>query len=330
MARPQVVAKVLKAGIKAQQPLMIWGPPGVGKSDVVRQVAADMKYNLIDLRLALLDPVDLRGIPFVDQEAMVANWAAAGMLPNEQTHGKHGILFLDEIVQAPQSVQGAALQLVLDRKVGEYELPEGWYIAAAGNRTTDRSGANRMIAALGSRFTHIDFDVHIDDWTAYAVDHGLVTEVLSFIRFRPGLLHEFDKDARTFPCPRTWEFVSKILGQDDAEVELELIQGSVGTGAAGEFIAFLRTYRDLPNPDAILLNPAKAKVPTDPSTLYALTGALSARAEQGNWDRLVEYTKRLPVEFQVVLIRDSVRRVPELANTRTFSTWAADNSSVLM
>lgn len=325
--RPTLASEAINKAIDVKQPLFLWGAPGVGKSAVTRSVAEGRGQQLVDLRLSLLDSVDLRGFPHMIGNRM--HFATPIFLPTDPD--STGILFLDEMNAAPPAVQSAAYQLVLDRRIGEYKLPDGWAIIAAGNRETDQGVTYTMPAPLANRFTHIDFEVHFDDWRQWAVKNGIKPEVVNFINFRPGLLNDFDPDKRAFPTPRSWEFVSRIIDNDQTnEVERALIAGSVGEGAAAELAGFLKIYRNLPDPDAVLLNPKKAEVPKDPATMYALCGALSSRASETNFDRLVEYCERLKPEFQVLTVRDSVARNRQLAHTSTFSKWAIDNASVLI
>lgn len=329
--RPTSASKAIRKAIQKKQPLFVWGQPGAGKSSVTRQVSETRNSQLIDLRLSLLDSVDLRGFPHMHNSKM--HFATPVFLPTDPD--SEGILFLDEMNVAPPSVQSAAYQLVLDRRIGEYQLPDGWAIIAAGNRETDQGVTYTMPAPLANRFTHIDFDVNFDDWRGWAMAHGIRPEVVNFISFRPDLLNDFDPDKRAFPTPRSWEFVSRILDDEDdvdrdIEVERAMIAGSVGDGAAAEFAGFLKIYRNLPNPDAVLMNPSKAEVPTDLATLYALCGALSNRASDANFDRLVEYCERLKEEFQVLCIRDSVTRQRDLAHTQAFNNWAIKHANVLI
>lgn len=325
--RPSLATEAIKKAIEVKQPLFLWGQPGVGKSAVTRDVSNALSLDLIDLRLSLLDSVDLRGFPHMIGNRM--HFATPIFLPTEPD--SKGILFLDEMNAAPPAVQSAAYQLVLDRRIGEYKLPDGWAIVAAGNRETDQGVTYTMPAPLANRFTHIDFEVHFDDWRAWAVHNNIKPEIVNFISFRPNLLNDFDPDKRAFPTPRSWEFVSKIIdGSATPEVERALISGSVGDGASAELAGFLKIYRNLPNPDAVLMNPKKADVPTDPATLYALCGALSARASEANFDRLVEYCERMKPEFQVLCVRDSVTRNRDLAHTGAFNKWAVANASVLI
>ena len=339
--RPSQVALALSNAIDAQQPVMLHGSPGVGKSDVVRQVAKKRGMEMIDLRLSQLDPVDLRGVPSIDAKKKLTSWNMPDFLP---TTGE-GILFLDEINSAAQGTIAAAYQLILDRKLGDYTLPDGWAVIGAGNRATDRAIVNQMSTALKNRFMHITYEVNNDDWCDWALRNGIETSVLGFIRFRPTLLNEFEprnsskeekdriqrmKDSNAFATPRSWEFLSRMVAQQPApEIEYEMYSGIVGEGCAAEFLGYLKYYRDLPNLDALLMNPDKAEVPTEPATLYALATGLASKATPDNMERVVKYTLRMPAEFQVLLMKDAIVRNRELTNSRDFNTWALANSAVM-
>ena len=323
---PVQVKLALKSSIASKRPVFLWGPPGVGKSAVVAETAKENGMEIIDLRAALFDPIDLRGIPYLNGDE--TSFAIPDFLPKDPD--SEGLFFVDELNQAAPAVQGAFYQLILDRKLGMYELPKGWAVIAAGNRETDRGIAHRMPAPLANRFaSHIDFEVRLQDWTQWALDNGIKTEVLQFLRFRPALLHKFDKDAKAFPTPRTWEFVSDSLGTLDPDIEYEFIKGCIGEGAASEFFAFIQIYRDLPDPDGVLLNPSQATVPTDVATMYALSGALTERATEANMDAFTQYTNRCKPEFQALMMKDCVRRKSELAETKAFNNWVIKNADTM-
>ena len=184
--KPSRLDTVLSSMLGQRWPAFIWGPPGIGKSAIVHAVASKAGMEVIDLRASLLDPTDLRGIPaIIDQKAV---WCPPGFLPQSQS--KPGVLFLDEINAAPPMVQASLYQLVLDRKVGEYVLPEGWWIVAAGNRQKDRAITFRMSSALSNRFVHLELDVDVSDWRAWALKHGIYPMVVAFIGYKPALLRE--------------------------------------------------------------------------------------------------------------------------------------------
>jgi hypothetical protein len=325
---PSKVASALATLLPIQQPAFIWGAPGVGKSQVVAQVAAEMKYELRDIRAVLLDPVDLRGLPRVNGDGR-AHWCPPVFLPTEG----QGVLFLDELNSAPPLVQAACYQLILDRQLGEYRLPDGWTVVAAGNREQDRAVTHRMPSALANRMVHLDFEVCLEDWIAWAQSTGIQSEVVSFLRFRPNLLHDFDPTTadRAFPTPRSWEFVSDILKAcPDTEVEYDLYCGAVGEGAAAEFAGFLNVWRELPDPDCVLEAPTTTAVPEEPAAVYAICEALARKARPETMEALVAYGSRLPVEFSVLLMRDAVRQDADIVETPAFARWAQVNAHVLV
>ena len=327
--KPSSIRAVLPRLLVKQRPVFLWGAPGVGKSDVVAQIAEDGGYELRDVRLSLLDPVDLKGFPTIDTVKKQMKWLPADFLP---TKGK-GLLFLDEMNSAPQSVQAAAYQLVLNRKIGDYKLPAGWSILAAGNRSSDRSVVHAMPAALANRFVHLDFDVSNDDWDKWAMGADIHTDIRSFLRFRSNLLHSFDpaSNPRAFPSPRSWSFINDIYkDQHDPMDEFELIKGTIGEGAAGEFLAFTKQIKDLPTVDQVLLDPDGTKIPTNPSAQYAMVTALEKKTVVTNMARIMKYIGRLPTEYQVVFVRNAARQNSALATTQSYMDWVLKNQEVLL
>jgi hypothetical protein len=291
---------------------------------VVKQLAEALKIPLQDVRALLLDPVDLRGLPFLGDDGR-SKWAAPEFLPQEGA----GILFLDELNAAPAMVQASCYQLVLDRRLGEYTLPDGWAIIAAGNRDSDRGTTTRMPTPLRNRFVHLEFEVDVQEWSDWAIQSGIRPEVIAFLRFRPELLSAFDRDANAFPSPRSWGLVSRILDSLDSKsnpaIEHEVIAGAVGTGAATEFSAFLRMFRELPNIDSILLNPLQEPVPENAAAQYAVASALARSASDMNFDRICLYLNRLPTEFRVLCVRDATLREPAIRSTAGYTKWAVEN-----
>jgi hypothetical protein len=252
-----------------------------------------------------------------------------GELPDETRDGPCGILFLDELPQAPMAVQNAAFSLVLDRRIGDYRLPHGWRVVAAGNRVSDKSGANRLNAALANRFTHVDMCVSVDDWRKWAIQNGIPAEVVAFIGFRPELLHSFDVDRKVNATPRSWEMASRLIAKGiPTHLEMPILAGTIGEGPAIELLAFLRVWRNLPNPDAVLMNPDVAEIPTDGATLYALCGALARKVTIRTIGNFCEYAMRLPAEFGVLLVKDATRRDDSLSKTPEMVRFLALNSEV--
>jgi len=323
--KSSAISNALRVLVSARQPAFLWGGPGIGKSAVIRQLAAALSMPLRDIRALLLDPVDLRGLPFLGNDGR-SKWATPEFLPQDGS----GILFLDELNAAPAMVQASCYQLVLDRKLGEYTLPAGWSIIAAGNRDSDRAVTTRMPTPLRNRFVHLEFEVDMQEWSEWAIQAGVRPEVIAFLRFRSELLNAFDRDANAFPSPRSWEFVSRILeSQPEPSIEHELFAGAVGSGAATEFSAFLRMFRELPNIDAILVNPHKEPVPENAAAQYAVASALAHRASDTNLDRIGVYLDRMPTEFCVLCVRDASLREPGIRHTAAYTKWAIQNHHVL-
>jgi hypothetical protein len=327
------LAVALKALIPTKQPVYLWGPPGVGKSSIVKQATDGLELEMLDIRAVLLDPVDLRGLPRIHGENGdgTAEWCPPKFLPRQ---GK-GVVFLDELAQAPPLVQAACLQLTLDRRVGEYELPPDWTIVAASNRAEDRAGAHRLISPLLNRFIHLDLEVSHDDWHAWAITAGIAPEVRAFLRFKPALLHAFDPSAgaRAFPTPRSWEFVARTLPAVPDILRHPVFAGTVGDGPAAEFVAFLQIYQQLPDPDQVLANPTGSTVPREPSVLYALCGALTEKVRRGeakHWLAFTKYVSRMPDEFGVLAMRDGCACQPRLLQLPEAASWVKSHRDILL
>jgi hypothetical protein len=261
------LTKVIDKNIKHS--VFLWGPPGIGKSSIVKKIAKDRSLDLIDLRISQLAPTDIRGLPFVKDG--MARFAPPSFLPREG----EGILFVDEFNMASPSMMGIAQQLILDRQVGDYTVPDGWFIVAAGNRTEDRAAVSQMPAPVANRFIHFNVESDISSWKEYAIKAGVNEQIVSFINFRPQLLFNFNKNATAWPSPRSWDFASTLL---DIGLDLE---SAVGGGTAAEFYAYQSIYSRLPDVDSILLG-EKVEVPKEPSLMYAVCGALVARAKSAS------------------------------------------------
>lgn len=329
--KPSQVAKVLESMMKLGEPVFLHGQPGCGKSELVKQAAARLDLQVIDIRAVLLDPVDLRGIPYVKDKT--AHWAPPSFLPNDG----EGIIFLDELVNAPPMVQSALLQLVLDRRIGEYELPNGWRFVAASNRVKDRSGAHQLIKSLANRFAcHIDVEVDHGDWHTWALNNGIAPDVRAFMTFRPSLLSVFDpnSDEQAFPTPRSWSFASKIVLNTPPELHLQALQGTVGKGAAGEFIAFRDVYMSLPDPADVIRDPEKAPISKDPATLYAIVGSMTEecrkRPKESKALRAISnYICRLPAAFGAIFYKDVSTIAPMMMALPETLTWVKKHNSLI-
>jgi MoxR-like ATPase len=250
---------------------MIWGPPGIGKSSIVAQTAAAHELGFIDLRPSQLAPTDLRGLPVADAQAGLSRWYPPEFLPREGA----GVLFLDELNLAPPTLQGMAQQLILDRRVGSYVVPEGWFIWAAGNRKEDRAAVFDMPAPLANRFLHLDVEPDLESFKIYALNRGVHEQITAFLTFRPSLLHKLDPQQSAWPSPRSWVMADALhrAGLDVAP--------AVGAGAAVEFNAYLAVYRDLPDLARILSGQGDdIPFPTEPSVQYATVIGLTTRAAE--------------------------------------------------
>lgn len=330
--KPSDVVLGLCSLLGTRRPVYLWGPPGVGKSSLVRQAAAQDGREVCDLRAVLLDPVDLRGLPSINGDRQ-AHWCQPAFLPHDPD--SRGVLFLDELAQAPPLVQAACLQLTLDRRIGEYQLPEGWTVVAASNRAEDRAGAHRLITPLLNRFVHLDLEVSHEDWQTWAVQAGLAPVACSFLRYRPALLFDFDPTAgkRSFPTPRSWHFVSEVVAVTPADLLFPVVAGCVGEGAAAEFVGFVKIFQQLPDPGTVLANPQGTPVPSNPAILYALCGALTEACRKANDPLLggaVTYAGRLPDEFSVLLVRDIAAINPRVLQVPQAASWLRSHRNVLL
>ncbi|MEW8028886.1 MAG: AAA family ATPase [Candidatus Thiodiazotropha sp.] len=322
-------------------PVMLWGPPGVGKSDMVREVAQNHQAPVIDIRLSQMEPSDLRGIPFRVNGSV--EWAIPSILPNSERHGAEGILFLDEITSAPPTVSAAAYQLILDRRLGEYQVPHGWAIFAAGNRQGDRGVTYSMPAPLANRFSHFEVETNLDDWVAWAYRTDIDERIIAFLRFRPELLFDFDPahNPVAFPSPRSWEFAHRALQKFDRHPHLlqGALQACVGPAAGVELNAFVNSLDKMPDLDAIIAG-ENVPVPDEIDLQYAIAAALVGRAirahEAGDGTvthgRILEYAGLFPQrEMGVMLVSDMHRAIGEAIFTvPQFSDWAQAVSDVML
>lgn len=326
-------ATLLKETIKSLFPitrtLSIEGSPGGGKTTIVHEVAQELDIPCIERHMPTMLVEDF-GILFPETDSNTLHYKLPDWFPVKGKAPEAGILLFDDRNQAGPDLQKVLANICQARTLHGVPMPDGWQVISTGNRQSDRAGANRVLSHLRNRETVLELETHLDDWTSWAINHGVKPEVISFIRFRPGLLHDFDPQRDQNATPRAWvDGVSDVLGTVPSEAEFECFKGAVGEGAAAEFVGFVRIFRKLPNPDAILLNPQTADVPKDPATLYALSGALAQRATESNFERVCTYSERMPPEFSVLTISYAARRNPDLANTQAFTKWSINHQDVL-
>lgn len=273
--------KALLKAFKVKRPLFIWGPPGIGKSEVVADVTKELGGHMIDLRMAQMEPTDIRGIPYFNKDLNKMDWAAPVDLPDEELASKYPIvvLFLDEMNSASPAVQAAGYQLILNRRVGKYVLPDNVVIVAAGNRDSDKGVTYRMPMPLANRFLHLEMRADFTSWQTWAVNKGIHKDVVGYLSFAKQDLNEFDSksSSRAFATPRSWCFVSDLLNDDDdtdPDTILNLISGAVGDGLAIKFAAHRRFSGKMPNPMDILSGKVKDLAVKEISAMYALTIAM--------------------------------------------------------
>ena len=310
--------------VEQKVPTFLWGAPGIGKSSIVKQIADEKNIGFIDLRLALMDPTDLKGIPFYDKDSHTALWAPPAFLPRDGS----GILFLDELNSAAPSVQASAYQLILDRKVGEYELPKGWAIVAAGNRESDRGVTYRMPSPLANRFVHFEMEVSVDDWRLWAYKSNLDERIIAYISYKSEDLFTFDakSDAKSFATPRSWEYVNNILKSGvSADLLLDTISGAVGKEVAVSFLSFMKVMNKLPDIQTILTCRDKVEYVDEVDVLYALSaGLVSAylkEPDDESLENILYYTLEMKSEFAVMIVQDLQRNGVTMEGSELFKTW---------
>jgi len=322
--KPSRVKEVLQNLLSTKWPVFIWGAPGIGKSSIVREVAQDDNFSLTDIRASLLDPTDLRGIPVVENET--AKWCPPSFLPREEANG---VLFFDELNAAPPLVQASLYQLTLDKRIGEYTLPDGWRIVAAGNRAEDASITFRMPAALANRFIHLDFEVNFSDWRTWAIVTQIHPLVLGFLSLRQELLFDASITTKGFPTPRSWEMVSDVLKTYSSFNETrDILLGIIGEGASTEFIGYCETAISEKAIRKIMGNPEHAKLPTKLSDQYALISYLTSMAQtKQNQSIAAIILNRLSPELAILLLRNILHIHPSFVldpNVRKFMSHHKD------
>ncbi len=277
---PKGAKKSLRKAFKSKRPIFLWGPPGIGKSDIIKQLGDELSAHVIDVRLSLWEPTDIKGIPYFDSNDGTMRWAPPAELPSPEMASQHKniILFLDEMNSAAPSVQAAAYQLILNRRVGTYHLPDNVSIVAAGNRETDKGVTFRMPAPLANRFVHLEMQVDWDDYFEWAVENNIHKDVVGFLSFSKKDLYDFDpkSSSRAFATPRSWSFVSELLTDDDVDTDTltDLVCGSVGEGLAVKFMAHRKVASKMPNPTDILQGKVKKMDSKEISAMYSLTISL--------------------------------------------------------
>ena len=332
-----MITKYIKAGLVP----MLRGSPGMGKSAIVHQIATEYNLMVIDLRLSQCDPTDLMGFPnikgnkagYVPMETFPIEGDPLPINPLTGTPYAGWILFLDEFNGASISVQASAYKLVLDRMVGIYHLHKNVGIVCAGNLETDNAIVNPMSTAMQSRLVHMELVSDVNEFTDWAAAHGLDHRISDYVKFKPGNLYAFSPDHtdHTYACGRTWEFANRVLNvtDDNDPDRLPMLAGTISEGVAREFLGFCKIYQDLPKQADIVASPDTVKVPDEPSILFALTGSIAHNANKDTFGPMMRYIGRLPKEFQVVTLRETVRRNKSMMAHPAVQKWVAESAAEL-
>ena len=293
---PNDAKRSLRKCVRIKRPVFMWGPPGIGKSDIVKQIGEEFGREVIDVRLSLWEPTDIKGIPYYNADMGTMTWAPPSELPTDPN--STAILFLDELNSAAPATQAAAYQLILNRRVGTYILPEGVSIVAAGNRETDKGVTYRMPAPLANRFVHIELKTDFEDWQEWAVKNKLHEQVVGYVGFAKQDLYDFDPKSasRAFATPRSWSFVSELLQDDDLDegTLTDLVAGAVGEGLAVKFMAHRRVAKQMPKPEDILSGKVSKVDIKEISAMYSLTVSMCYELQTANqkkvkdWDSMAD------------------------------------------
>ena len=309
------------------------GGAGLGKTSVVQQIAEEREHGCYVLSLSQFDAAELAGIiALVDGEAkrIMPYWLAK--ITDMASKMEAVYLFLDELPQAPVSNQNNGGQIINERRIGEFRLPDNVAIIAAGNRTSDRAGTNTMPTHVRDRLMFLEIEADLEDTIAYFMAHKVHEDVTGFLRARPEFLHKFDRDANASPSPRSWDRVATILGWGlDAVCEAEAISGQVGRAACADFMGYRKLKATMPDLDKIISNPDSAEIPSDAMVLYALAAGLSHKMNKANAGNIIKYLKRLDAqEFAAFTVKDAVNRDQTLKQSEAVRQWIITDGKQLI
>lgn len=325
------LATLLEFAIPNQFPILIKGAPGVGKSDIVSQAADATGARLIISHPVVSDPTDYKGLPFVVNGKAV--FLAFGELEELLNATVPTVYFLDDLGQAPPSVQAACMQLLLARQINGHKVSNMVTFIAATNRREDNAAVSGILNPVKSRFDSIvelEFDLPI--WMTWAMKNGMPSTLTSFLQLRPQVMDiPQSKDIVNTPCARTLYKLGRMInaGLPDS-IFFETAKGSVGEAFAFEFQTFLKIYASLPTFSEITSSPSYAPVPSDLSSQYALTGMIAEKVTPATISPVMIYLKRLPEELAMATIKNAFTRTPAIANTPEFITWASANAKLFV
>jgi hypothetical protein len=300
---PNEAKRSIEKCVKIQRPVFMWGPPGIGKSDIVKQIGDKQDREVIDVRLSLWEPTDIKGIPYYNSTSNTMTWAPPAELPTDPN--STAILFLDELNSAAPATQAAAFQLVLNRRVGTYILPKGVSIVAAGNRDGDKGVTYRMPAPLANRFVHIELKSDFEDWQEWAVNNKVHEQVVGYVGFAKQDLYDFDprSSSRAFATPRSWSFVSELLKDDDLPegTLTDLVAGAIGEGLAVKFMAHRRVAKQMPNPTDILSGKVVKCDIKEISAMYSLTVSMCYELQTANQKKAKDWDAQADCFFAFMM-----------------------------
>lgn len=345
---PAQAKEILALNIRANIVTFLKGSPGTAKSAIAKQLAEEFNLKLIDVRLAQCDPPDLLGFPQICEKTSKAHYVPMSTFPlegdeppvNPKTNQKYDgwLLFLDELNAADRAVQKASYRLLLDREVGDYKLHKRVAIIAAGNLMSDAALVEELSSALKSRVAHCTVRPDMQAWLDWAHSNNIDFRITSFIRFSPDMLYTFDPNtleaADTYACYRTWEFADRQLkllpDPEKNPLAKAILGGTLSEGVAIAFLGYLRNFSTLPTIDQIIRNPTGIPVPEEPGVQYALSGSLAQHTTVNNLQAVMTYLCRLPAEFQVITLRDMIRRQPEIVQEIPIQEWVRANNAELV
>jgi hypothetical protein len=323
------IKDALHAAHKANLSVFLKGSPGTAKTALVRQFADEAGMELVPIHAPLTDLLDIKGV--ISTKGDEARFLPLSMWP--KVTDDPVVVLIDELPQCVPAIQNAFSQLLIDKKMGDIELPRGSLVIATGNRKEDKAATHNVPSHVVNRVLHIEVDRSNEDFFSWALANSIEPEIVAFGHFKPECVYNFDpKDSQNpYATYRSWEFVSEILkAKPPRELIAELVAGVVGKGVAAEFLAYRRMYRDLPDPKEILAAPTVAAVPTDSGTLYAISTALASIIDKDNAANYFTYIDRLPTEFGVMSVKSARSTFPAIVKTKSFGAWAKTNSSVIL
>jgi hypothetical protein len=341
MITPQQFRNYIKTvSIPLKMPTVVWGQPGIGKTEIIQQAAKEAGFACHSIYLPQFDPWDLVGLP-VPVDGKTVYYPPKQLYPDAD----NVILFLDEIAQCSTQMQSMASRIVYERKLGDYELPENWVVILAGNRQEDKAGTTRVSSHINNRVSHLNLEISQDDWIKWALQNDIDMRAIKFVEMSPsvgadnseehntGVLNRFNPDEKINATPRTWEKASDVVKTvTDKSLLHPALVGLLGEEIGTAFFGFLDIFDKMVDINNIIMNPDRAEIPDDPSTLFAVSAALVGKANEENIGRVFTYLNRpeMPEEFQVRTIQDLAMRETWLSKTREYTQWCIDHQDIYL